>query len=502
MTSPSQPTWHARALQHAGTWARTISHRVVYRHIALGVSWLLLWRISVLMHYAPHASLWFPPAGLSFAALLVMGWRAVPMLMVCSVASTFWGSSMYPNHTEWRELLMSGLTFGVAHCLSYGIGAGILRQIVRRSTMQSLPAIIIAFLAIGSLSALAAALSGVQSLEISGMLDPAGAKGLWLPWWIGDMAGALVLTPMFLGLLSRGYPQIQSWFGGLDFRAQEAAVGPYLSKLLLSIFLLSVVMISAANFQHREIAFSVFFLIIPQMWIVYTESPFRSALSLATFSTVMALWAAELGIIEQALVYQFAICVIAASAYFGLAVPVLVASNKQLSELALSDGLTKVASKTHFFETSERELANARRFNLPVALILFDIDHFKDVNDSFGHAVGDQALVRLAMTVRMQLRQSDVFGRFGGDEFMLLLPGIELEQAIATSERLRSLLLATDIPGTDRQLAATFGVVAIDGEETIMQAFKRADRILLDAKRDGRNRVGTEATGGDAQVEA
>jgi diguanylate cyclase (GGDEF)-like protein len=479
--------------QRLAEWMRHSGKRSWFRYPILAISWLLLWRISVLMHYAPHASLWFPPAGLSFAALLVMGWRAVPVLMVCSIASTFWGADMYPLHAQWRELLRTGVYFGVAHCASYGIGAGVLRRIIRRTTMQSLPIIIIAFLAIGSLSALAAAFSGVQALEWSGMLDPDSAQGLWLPWWIGDMAGALVLTPMFLGLLSRGYPQIQSWFGGLNFRARENNVGGYVVKLLVSIFLLSTVMLAAAQFQRQEIAFAVFFLIIPQMWIVYTEAPFRSALSLAVFSTTMAVWAGALGITDQALTYQFAICVTAASAYFGLAVPVLVASNKQLSELAFSDGLTKVASKNHFFDRSEQELADARRFDLPVSLILLDVDRFKDINDTYGHAIGDQALVRLAMTVKMQLRQSDVFGRFGGDEFMLLLPGVDHDRAVATTERLHKLLQETDIPGTDRQLKASFGMVVIEPGETIMQAFKRADRLLLGVKRGGRNSIGIES---------
>ncbi|KGI76977.1 hypothetical protein LF63_0113555 [Oleiagrimonas soli] len=466
------------------------------RYPLLALAWLALWRLSALMQYAPHASLWFPPAGLTFAALLVIGWRAIPVLMICAVTVTFWVDRMYQSHASIHDLLLTGLVFGAVHCLSYGLGAGILRRIVRRRTMASLPAIITAFLVVVCLSSLCAALSGVQSLQVAGILDDQGATGLWLPWWIGDMAGTMVLAPLFLGLLSRGYPEITSWLGGLDFQGHAHPVGTYLSKLLLSVFLLSLVMLLAAHFKRQEIAFGVFFLIVPQMWIVYTESPFRSALSLAMFSTAMAIWMAALHLVEQALVYQFAICVIAASAYFGLAVPVLVASNKQLSEMAFNDSLTKVASKHHFFERSEHTLTDTRRYGLPASLILLDIDRFKDINDSFGHAVGDQALVRLAMTVKMQLRQSDVFGRFGGDEFMLLLPGTNLGHALSMAERLRRLLHDIAVPGTDRHLTASFGVVAIDPEETIMQAFKRADQLLLDAKRNGRNSIGSiEKTG-------
>ncbi len=492
--SPPKTERHPRAWMHrVGAGPRSYA---TLRYLSLALAWLALWRISALMQYAPHASLWFPPAGLSLAALLVMGWRAVPVLIACSVATTFWTQSIYQSQLAWHTLLESGLLFGTVHCASYGFGAALLRRFVRSTSLQSLPVLIVAFLAIGSASSLAASLTGVQSLRLTGMISPEGASGLWLPWWIGDMAGALVLTPMFLGLLSRGYPQIQAWFGGLDFRARHQGTGRYLGKLAASVFLLSVVMLVAAHFRHREIAFAVFFLIIPQMWIVYTESPFRSAVSLALFSTVLALWVAILGLAGQALVYQFALCVIAASAYFGLAVPALVASNRELSELAFRDGLTKVASKQHFFDRSEQALADARRFGQPVSLIMLDIDRFKDINDSYGHAVGDQALVRLAATVRMQLRRSDVFGRFGGDEFMLLLPGMDHAQAVATAERLRKLLHRTEIPGTTRHLTASFGVAAVRAGESLMQAFKRADRRLLEVKRSGRNRIGMDSGNG------
>ncbi|WP_113063925.1 diguanylate cyclase [Oleiagrimonas sp. MCCC 1A03011] len=460
-------------------------------HLGLILAWLLLWRLSALMQYAPHASLWFPPAGLSFAALLLIGWRAVPALMLCGVGATFWIDRIYQSHTPWRELLLTGVIFGVAHCASYGIGAGLLRRIIRRSTLHSLPGIIIAFLVLGCLAALSAAWSGVESLRVAGLLAASANHGLWLPWWVGDMAGVLVLTPLFLALISQLFPQIESWFGGLQFQVQPQHRWPYAGKLLVSVVLLSALMLTAAHFRQPEIAFGTFFLILPQMWVVYTETPFRSALSIAIFSTVLALWVEILGLIDQALVYQFAICVIAANTYFGLAVPVLLARNRKLSEMAFQDALTGACSKSHFFEDGERALIEARKYRLPAALIVLDIDRFKRINDEYDHAVGDQALIRVAETVRAHLRAADVFGRFGGDEFMLLLPGIGLQQALAAADRLRLHLQRTEAPGTSQTLSASFGVVELARGESTMQAFKRADRLLLQAKRDGRNRIGS-----------
>lgn len=192
---------------------------------------------------------------------------------------------------------------------------------------------------------------------------------------------------------------------------------------------------------------------------------------------------------EQALVYQFAITVIAASAYFGLAVPVLAAHNKQLRKLAMNDGLTQVANRMYFFERAEQEISRARRYQQPVSLILFDIDHFKQINDDYGHTTGDAALVEVAENILISLRQSDLFGRFGGDEFMMLLPNDNLQQASETAERLRQTLQSISLQQIPRRLSGSFGVIQISQQESLQQAFERADANLLQAKRQGRNQV-------------
>lgn len=468
-------------------WAKLGAQRSpAYRYMLLAVCWLLLWRVSGLMQYAPHASLWFPPAGLSLAALLVMGWRALLVLVPCAMAATLWIDRLYLTGTPPAYLLGAAALFAGAHCLSYGTGALLLRRLIRRRTTPTVPAVVMAFLAIGSLSALAAALLGVRALTLAGMVDADAAPGLWLPWWIGDMAGVLVFVPLFIGVLSLRYAAIEAWLGGLSFQPKTRARGAYVGKLALSVALVLGVLLLSARAGQREASFALFFLILPQMWITYTESPLRSAASTALFGTAVAVMVALLGLIDQALVYQFAISVIAASACFGLAVPALIAQNRQLGEMALSDGLTKVATKSHFFECAERELVDARGQGLPVSLIMLDIDEFKQVNDRFGHAVGDQVLVGLVRALRMQLRQSDLIGRFGGDEFMVLLPGMALDRAQATAARLAQALAQLAAPGLPEPLSASFGVVGIGDGEPILEAFDRADAQLLTAKRERR----------------
>lgn len=459
------------------------------RSLLLGIAWLVLWRVSVVMEYAPHASIWFPPAALTFAGFLIMGVRALPVLMLCSLIATFWVDALYQGNQSMMQLAWTGVLFGAAHCFPYYLGAKVLRSLLRRAIAQALPQLIIGFLVLCTLSALAAALLGTHALALTGMITPADVGSTWLPWWIGDMAGAMVLAPLFIAVLSWRYPQIEAWLGGLNFEPTSSHKLKFVMKTCLLVCLASVVMLVAAQFRFQEVAFAMFFLLIPQMWIAYSETPLRVALSLAALSLTIALGVTLLGLIEQALVYQFAISLIAASAYFGLAVPVLLEQNRQLRNLAQNDGLTQVASREHFFEMAEVELQRAKGYRHALSLILFDLDNFKQINDQYGHSVGDQALRLMADAVSSEKRQADVLGRFGGDEFMLLLPGNALQRASETAERIRQLLESIHIQGTDNNLSASFGVVQLLPGESVMGAFERADAQLLEAKRAGRNCV-------------
>lgn len=482
-------------MTRTGTHPNNRRDYATLRLLALGAAWLLLWRVSALMEFAPHASIWFPPAGLTFAAYLVMGLRVTPVILVCSVVATFWADAMYATPRDWQQALVGGLMFGVAHCLSYGTGALVLRRLVQRGRSDVLPALIIAFLVLAALAALAAALTGTLALELSGSIDASVATSLWLPWWIGDMAGVIVLGPLLAGLLAWREPTVPEWIRELDLTRPGHPGHGWLLKALVLAVPLTVIMLLAARFEDAELlSFAVFFLIIPQMWITHTESALRTALSLALFCTLTAVLVSALGLIEQAMVYQFAITVIAASTYFGLAVPVLVDHNRELRVLTDTDELTGVTSRRSFFAHGRTRLSRARLANAPVALILFDIDRFKQVNDSLGHVAGDRILVEVASAVRAALRQSDLLGRFGGDEFMLLMTECEIEPARQMAERVRAILPAVNVSGIDVRITGSVSVVRVTERESLMDAFERADGLLLKAKRNGRNRVESEQT--------
>jgi diguanylate cyclase (GGDEF)-like protein len=460
------------------------------RLIVLAVAWVLLWRLSALMEYAPHASIWFPPAALTLAGFLVMGWRAGLALLPAALAVTFWQDARYPSAQTDLEVFLTGLYFALAHGAAFWAGAAVLRWLGRRDPRLSLPAFVIAFLVVASASALLAARLGIEALVLGGSLLRADSPGLWLPWWIGDMAAAVALTPFFAGLLGAGRRAGQRWFPVVDLPATRSPAAPWVLKLLVLLLLLTLIMSLTALFGRGELlAFAVFFLIIPQMWITYTESAFRVALSLAAFSTLIALSVGLLGLEAHAMVYQFAITVIAASTWFGLTVPTLVEQNRRLRKIAEADELTGVTSRRHFFDRAREELEILRGREQPAALVIFDIDHFKRINDVYGHSAGDAALQRVAETVGGLLREQDLFGRFGGDEFMVLMRGCGESQAAQRAEELRLAMRELRLPFGDMALSGTFSVVEIDPRESITRAFDRADALLLEAKRSGRDRV-------------
>ncbi|ALU89001.1 diguanylate cyclase [Herbaspirillum rubrisubalbicans] len=172
----------------------------------------------------------------------------------------------------------------------------------------------------------------------------------------------------------------------------------------------------------------------------------------------------------------------------------------QLQASSNTDFLTGVLNRRAFYSYAEQQLAVAQRYGRPLAVILFDIDHFKRINDSFGHQAGDAILVGAAQCVAQLLRKVDVLARYGGEEFIILLPESGLEQAAAVAEKLRAALQERvfDIEaGQQIRLSASFGVAGLDDHEALDRLTKRADLALYRAKRLGRNRV--ELAGDEVQ---
>lgn len=162
-----------------------------------------------------------------------------------------------------------------------------------------------------------------------------------------------------------------------------------------------------------------------------------------------------------------------------------------LRELASKDFLTNISNRREFFHLAGRELSRARREAVPLSLLMLDIDHFKRINDTYGHSNGDIVLRDLAGLTREHLREFDIFARVGGEEFAILLPNSPAQQAIETAERLRKLIGRTPfILGSGQRISFTvsIGHAQWDGSSDLDALIEKADSALYTAKRDGRNR--------------
>lgn len=165
---------------------------------------------------------------------------------------------------------------------------------------------------------------------------------------------------------------------------------------------------------------------------------------------------------------------------------------KELQHLAITDSLTGLYNRHHFFKLAGDESHRAYRYQHPLSVIMLDIDYFKRINDTLGHTVGDQVLQRVAECCRQQLRKVDVLGRYGGDEFVMLLPESDLTATCQAAERLRTGIAQVTLNSTKGtvKLTASLGVAATNpGNLTLETLFIRADQALLVAKQNGRNRV-------------
>lgn len=171
---------------------------------------------------------------------------------------------------------------------------------------------------------------------------------------------------------------------------------------------------------------------------------------------------------------------------------------ERIHQLSRTDALTNLHNRRSILELLEQELTRLRRKPAPLSVVILDLDHFKKVNDTWGHPMGDRVLQIAARILRESVRESDHVGRYGGEEFMLILPDTDLAEAMIVLERCRQQLIAADVVTDDQdrlQITASFGLVCQDRTPLLasQQLIQHADEALYAAKANGRNRIEVQA---------
>jgi two-component system cell cycle response regulator len=165
---------------------------------------------------------------------------------------------------------------------------------------------------------------------------------------------------------------------------------------------------------------------------------------------------------------------------------------EEIYRMTIIDGLTEIHNKRYLLEFLEREMARCQRYKRPMSLIMFDVDHFKKINDTHGHIAGDYVLRRLAFLINDKIRKEELFARYGGEEFVIVMPESAVDRAFTFAEKARELIMASEFTFDGAEIPVTIslgvGEMAIAHTATL-DFIQSVDQALYAAKRGGRNRV-------------
>lgn len=319
--------------------------------------------------------------------------------------------------------------------------------------------------------------------------------GLWLRDFANDPAGAH--RTMSIRFLMAGGVLIYAVALWLRLRRGMALLAGYVALVVIEFVVLLIWERLAGGYASGLPGYMYIYLLTPLMVMPFTVG---AALPLLLLIGVVPNLQAAFGMAPGFPLLAFnvlvwpACAIVAFSLYeFDRLTRRLFVTRQEVQQLALKDALTGVGNRRYFEERAKAALAGTIRRKAPLALLMIDIDHFKEVNDRYGHAAGDAVLRALAGTLVRSLRGGDVCGRLGGEEFAAVLPDESREGAAATAERLRAAVERLNVGSGGNEwirFTVSVGVAAYpENGETLSALMKRADARLYHAKEGGRNRM-------------
>lgn len=467
------------------------------------------------------------PNGVLLAALLMAPRRDWPLHLAAAVFAEIVAD--LPTFSLAQALGFAGVN--VFECL---VAAYLLERVARPFKLDSLRRVVQFGAYVLVVACGLAALLGASIYALSGA-TATSFWTYWRIWWLGDGLGVLLITPLVLGWLQRASPP--------DQRPRLEAIALFAVTLLLAAWvflppadlvelalprraflLLPLALWAAVRFGVRGAASVA--LLIAGIAITATlhghgplvlATPEATVLLLQEYLAVLILPTLALAALLQELRDQNARLQSRETelrvthdaldrlnreleARVRTRTEALEVANRRLKALASIDPLTGVSNRRHFVEQAQVEISRAHRQSWPLSVVMFDIDFFKKVNDRFGHDAGDRTLKAFASTISGALRTGDIFARLGGEEFILMLPGQDLDDAVQTAERLRLLVAEESSATCPTPITVSAGVARLeDASESLDALLRRADQGLYAAKNQGRNRVivgrGDAATG-------
>ncbi len=469
-----------RAMQRSFAFVGSVAD--LGRAVLLAAIYFVAAKLALLAAIPPgYATAVWPPSGIALAALLLVGNRIWPGIWLGAALVNITVQSSVPA----AALMATGNT------LEPLVGAMLVRRYLGTPHELERGEDVLRFVVVATLSATVAATVAAVPLALIHSLSLPELYWNWWTWWQGDTMGIILVTPFILSWCAR---ERQSWSlqkaaEGVSLAAAlplttyaifSDSAAPYMPSLPMTFLVLPFVMWAAIRFRQREVTTLIAAVCAIAIYFTITgrgpfgaESLNASLLLLLAFMSTVAVT----GLVLNAVVRER-----------GRAMASLSEALRELREQAITDPLTGLHNRRFLQDYLPRELARARRRGTPVAILMIDLDHFKRINDISGHAAGDSVLARIGALLKRHIRTSDVACRYGGEEFLLVLPETALDGARSKAEQIRASV------ERDRSarlgVTASFGVALFPDHAADPDALTgAADRAMYEAKARGRNRV-------------
>jgi len=443
--------------------------------VALGVAYFVAGKLGLKLAFV-HASataVW-PCTGIALAAFLTLGYRVWPAIL----AGAFLVNLTTAGSVATSIGIATGNTLeGVVGCYLVTRFASGQHAFARAQEIFKF-----GFFA-GMVSTTVSATIGVTSLTLGGFAGWPAYGAIWSTWWLGDAVGAVVVTPFLI--LWRQNPR-------LDWTRKQAIELVFLFSGLF----FTAWMVFGGRFHSAVKNYPLEYLCIPFLgWAAFRFGRRKAATAICLLAAIAA-WgtlhgfgpfARESQNTSMLLLQSFVGIMAVLSLVFASEVTERRRAGEYVRQLAVTDPLTGVANYRRLLDSLDSEIKRTGRTGRSFAVLVLDLDGLKKINDTYGHLVGSEALCRLANILRIHCREVDTAGRYGGDEFVLVLPETEINTARLVADRI-SERLKND--GDEPPVSVSIGIAVYpqDGR-TIDDLFSAADRVLYQAKRSSTRKL-------------